>query len=124
MMTYASPVYYPGRQRQSNPAPDVSSVQMPLFSHGDEAQGDTISSHNSPVVPGGQVQINCLGFSRSNVSENGKDCVSKYSIDGDFIGLLNFGPLPFRNPHGITVNDTGTVYVCDTGNDRVQKFKA
>ena len=58
------------------------------------------------------------------VSENGKDCVSKYSIDGDFIGLLNFGPLPFRNPHGITVNDTGTVYVCDTGNDRVQKFKA
>ena len=65
MMTYASPVYYPGRQRQSNPAPDVSSVQMPLFSHGDEAQGDTISSHNSPVVPGGQVQINCLGFSRS-----------------------------------------------------------
>ena len=67
MMTYASPVYYPGRQRQSNPAPDVSSVQMPLFSHGDEAQGDTISSHNSPVVPGGQVQINCLGFSRSTV---------------------------------------------------------
>ena len=31
------------------------------------------------------------------VSENGKDCVSKYSIDGNFIGL--FGPLPFRNPH-------------------------
>ena len=48
------------------------------------------------------------------VSENGKDCVSKYSIDGNFIGL--FGPLPFRNPHGITVDDTGTVYVCDTGN--------
>ena len=56
------------------------------------------------------------------VSENGKDCVSKYSIDGNFIGL--FGPLPFRNPHGITVNDTGTVYVCDTGNNRVQRFEA
>ena len=40
----------------------------------------------------------------------------------NFIGL--FGPLPFRNPHGITVNDTGTVYVCDTGNDHVQRFEA
>ena len=56
------------------------------------------------------------------VSENGKDCVSKYSIDGNFIGL--FGPLPFRNPHEIAVDDTGTVYVCDTGNDRVQRFEA
>ena len=56
------------------------------------------------------------------VSENGKDCVSKYSIDGNFIGL--FGPLPFRNPHAIAVDDTGTVYVCDTGNDRVQRFEA
>ena len=26
--------------------------------------------------------------------------------------------------HGITVDDTGTVYVCDTGNDRVQRFEA
>ena len=53
---------------------------------------------------------------------NGKDCVSKYSIDGNFIGL--FGPLPFRNPHEIAVDDTGTLYVCDTGNDRVQRFEA
>ena len=47
--------------------------------------------------------------------------MSKYSIDGNFIGL--FGPLPFRNPHGIAVNDTGTVYVCDTGNKCVQRFE-
>ena len=56
------------------------------------------------------------------VNKNGKDCVSKYSIDGNFIGL--FGPLPFCNPHGIAVDDTRTVYVCDTGNDRVQRFEA
>ena len=38
------------------------------------------------------------------------------------IGL--FGPLPFRNPHEIAVDDTGTVYVCDKGNDHVKRFEA
>ena len=32
--------------------------------------------------------------------------------------------IPFHYPHGIAVNDTGTVYVCDTGSNRVQRFKA
>ena len=32
--------------------------------------------------------------------------------------------IPFHNPHEIAVDDTGTVYVCDKGNDCVKRFEA
>jgi hypothetical protein len=43
------------------------------------------------------------------------DFVAKWGTPGS-------GPGQFRSPHGIDVDASGTVYVADTGNHRVQKF--
>ena len=37
-------------------------------------------------------------------------------------GVSGSGPGQFNSPHGITIDSSGYVYVCDAGNDRIQKF--
>ena len=94
-----------------------------VFTDDDNVYSRTIGNEQRQVRKPNSVAVeHHLQRNAVYISEDGKDHVSKYSIDGTFLGL--FGPLPFRNPHGIAVDDTGTVYVCDTGNNRVQIFEA
>ena len=50
--------------------------------------------------------------------------ITKYSMTGALVAKANTGkgsgPLQFRQPQGIAVSSSGHVYVCDTGNHRLQ----
>ena len=48
---------------------------------------------------------------------NGSGCV-----DSDGAGPLALGDGQFHNPHGVSVDQDGNVYIVDRGNHRVQKF--
>jgi DNA-binding beta-propeller fold protein YncE len=51
--------------------------------------------------------------------------VQKFSSSGSFVrkwGALGHGPSEFNSPYGVAVDQTGEVYVSDTGNDRIQVF--
>lgn len=55
----------------------------------------------------------------------GNACVHKFSPDGRLLlswGQPGDGPGQFRVPHGIAVDSTGTVYVADRENSRIQLF--
>ena len=59
------------------------------------------------------------------VSENSNHCISVFNTSGDFI--TSFGKQGDRrgeliNPLAIAVDNDGFVYVCDSGNERVQVF--
>ena len=55
------------------------------------------------------------------VVDRGNNCVSKFIKDGEFIG--SFSSVTLSEPSGIAVDhNTGAVYVCDTGNNRVVMF--
>ena len=52
--------------------------------------------------------------------------VKKFTKDGIFIN--SFGRTgkcngEFKSPQGITIDSEGYIYIADTGNHRVQKFK-
>ena len=56
------------------------------------------------------------------VSEGGNHRISVFTSDGVFVN--SFGSIgsnidQFNNPRGLTVNDNGFVYVCDSGNGRL-----
>jgi DNA-binding beta-propeller fold protein YncE len=61
------------------------------------------------------------------VAEIGNDRVQVFDASGKFIARLGSGGSgigQFRNLHGLVVDDeTDTLYVADTGNNRVQAFK-
>ena len=67
--------------------------------------------------------------SRNNlvyVTESGNDRVSIFSTDGEFIksfGRKGNGPAQFKCPRGIALDKSGTLYVCDFFNSRIQVFK-
>ena len=67
--------------------------------------------------------------SRNNlvyVTENGNSRVSIFSTDGEFIkwfGRKGNGPAQFKCPRGIALDKSGTLYVCDFLNSRIQVFK-
>jgi tripartite motif-containing protein 71 len=55
--------------------------------------------------------------------DNGR--IQKFSSDGQFIeswGTTGDGNGQFSEPEGIDVDNSGHVYVADTGNNRVQVF--
>src|SRR5262249_26814979 len=57
----------------------------------------------------------------------GNACVHKFSPDGRLLfswGEPGGGPGQFNLPHGIAVDEQGTVYVADRENSRVQLFDA
>ena len=57
------------------------------------------------------------------VTESGNHCVSVFTTQGGYLtsfGTKGSGPQQFQWPHGITVDKSGLVYVCDYGNNRVQ----
>ena len=59
------------------------------------------------------------------VSEWCNPCVSVFTTSGRFvrtIGRLESGPGELRDPLGVVVDTDGFVYVCDSGNNRVQIF--
>ena len=57
-------------------------------------------------------------------SLNSNSCILNYQLDGKFIsriGRHGTADLKFRNPFGLTINQTnGDIYVCDRGNKRIQ----
>ena len=59
------------------------------------------------------------------VASYGGHCVSVFTTEGEYVtsfGKLGNGEGDFRSPWGMCVDKDGYVYVCDTGNDRVQIF--
>ena len=51
--------------------------------------------------------------------------VSVFTSEGVFVtsfGRRGSGPGEFDYPHGLVVDDSGVVYVCDTNNGCVQMF--
>lgn len=77
--------------------------------------------------------VSCLHLSCSHVrsaSPGGTPARSVARPDSlHFQHVLSFGspgsgPGQFSNPRGISVDTRGTVYVADTGNDRIQRFDA
>ena len=64
------------------------------------------------------------------VSENGDraavfDRVSVFTTGGQFVTSFGTGgkePGEFQGPRGLAVDNSGVVYVCDRGNDRVEMF--
>ena len=59
------------------------------------------------------------------VSGYGNHHVSIFTTDGELIksfGSKGNGPVQFYYPHGIYLDKNGTMYICDTGNDRIQIF--
>lgn len=57
------------------------------------------------------------------VSDKWKNCLNVYDEEGTFlrqIGLKGRSPGHFRSPEGVATDKNGRIYVCDTGNDRVQ----
>jgi len=51
--------------------------------------------------------------------------VQKFTNNGDFLsawGGLGSSPGQFNDPHGVTVDLAGNIYVADTSNHRIQKF--
>ena len=51
--------------------------------------------------------------------------VQKFAADGTFLtkwGILGGGEGQFNFPYGVAANGSGTVYVVDSSNHRVQKF--
>ena len=54
------------------------------------------------------------------------DRVQAFSPDGEFlfgIGTTGDGPAEFSRPHGMAMDSEGHLYVCDSSNHRIQKFK-
>jgi sugar lactone lactonase YvrE len=54
------------------------------------------------------------------------DRVQAFSTDGKFlygIGNSGNGPGQFLRPHGMAMDSKGHLYVCDSSNQRIQKFK-
>jgi DNA-binding beta-propeller fold protein YncE len=59
------------------------------------------------------------------VSETGADRVQKFSPEGSFIatfGSPGSGVGQFSDPQGLAVGSSGTIYVADSGNHRVQEW--
>ena len=60
---------------------------------------------------------NNIVFSQSN------DFILNYQLDGKFISIIGKsgkGKLEFNLPHGLTFNQNGDLYICDSNNNRVQ----
>ena len=55
------------------------------------------------------------------VSEFIGDRVRQFSPDGEL--LFELAPGTFRGPHGLLFDSTGALYVADTGNGVVRKFR-
>ena len=59
------------------------------------------------------------------VSEYNNHRVSVFTSEGIFVtsfGSQGEGPGQFHHPRGLAVDDSGIVYVCDSGNDCVTLF--
>ncbi|MDO8727668.1 MAG: hypothetical protein Q7J35_16510 [Candidatus Methanoperedens sp.] len=66
------------------------------------------------------------GHAARHHSVNGNNRIQKFSSDGTFLtqwGSAGTGVSQFSNPLGIAVDSSGNVYVADSGNRRIQKFK-
>jgi len=73
---------------------------------------------NLAIAPGGELFISD-GYGNARVH--------KFSPDGDLImswGEPGDGPGQFHLPHGIAIDSSGTVYVADRENNRVQRFNS
>ena len=67
----------------------------------------------------------CVDHDYVYVVENGNFCVSVFYTSGEFItsfGGKGSGEGQLRDTKGITIDQDGYLYVCDTTNDRVQVF--
>ncbi len=54
---------------------------------------------------------------------NREGCINLFSCRGEFVasyGLRGEGPGQFKTPNGLAVSRLGIIYVCDTGNNRIQ----
>ena len=67
----------------------------------------------------------CVNGDYVYVAENSNDRVSVFRTSGEFVqsfGKKGSGRGELYNPWGITVDQDGFVFVCDTGNRRIQVF--
>lgn len=67
----------------------------------------------------------CVAGEYVYVTSSVLDTVSAYTLQGEHV--TSFGQHgsdhgDFNNPHGVCVDEEGFVYVCDTHNNRLQKF--
>ena len=86
---------------------------------GDTKGDGKIDSPHSLAIYGNRILISQGYFSWDKTS-----CILSYQLDGKFIsriGREGTADLKFRNPFGLTINQTnGDIYVCDKDNKRVQ----
>ena len=59
------------------------------------------------------------------ISENSNNRISVFTLKGRYVtsfGRKGSGPGEFSRPNGLAVDNCGVVYVCDSGNSRLQVF--
>lgn len=68
-----------------------------------------------------------VAFSAKNkkiiVTDKWKNCINEYDEECIFVRQMGFkgrSPGHFRSPEGVATDAEGRIYVCDTGNDRLQ----
>jgi DNA-binding beta-propeller fold protein YncE len=88
------------------------------ISVGEQPEGKTAFTGTTDIAfaPNGHLYISD-GYGNARVLE--------YTADGKRLkqwGSAGSGPGQFRQPHGIAVDDRGTVYVADRQNGRLQRF--
>jgi streptogramin lyase len=79
-------------------------------------RGRTVGTSDIAFGPNGRIYISD-GYGNSRVLE--------YNTKGHRVrqwGTPGTGPSQFQQPHGITVDDQGIVYVADRNNARIQRF--
>ena len=80
--------------------------------------GKMISPHNLAIYE------NRILISQGYTSWTSTYCILNYQLDGKFISRIGGQgtvDLPFRDPFGLTINQTnGDIYVCDRDNRRIQ----
>ncbi len=83
------------------------------------------NDEGTPII-GGPISICVDAHDRVWVGAT-NNRVQLFSNDGTFlcgVGAPGTGPGEFDVPHGLALDSQGCLYVCDTMNDRIQKFAA
>ncbi|XP_055604634.1 uncharacterized protein LOC129752873 [Uranotaenia lowii] len=109
--------------RQKSPQLYIAGAESKMVFVINKVNGDIVQriSHDDMVYPNG------IAFDPASkelfVSDKWKHCIFVFSSNGTYLRqLCSKGNLEgyLRAPEGITVAPNGTLFVCDTGNDRVQ----
>ena len=83
-----------------------------IYKFGDEKGEGKMSSPRGLSIHGNNIVISQYD-----------DCILNYQLDGKFIsriGKFGEGKLEFDFPRGLTFNQNGDLYICDSNNNRIQ----